>query len=100
MIWQDLAILVVGCINAFFLIPTLRSKFKPPLETSVPITLTTAVKAGVLSTLELYASTCIYGLTTILWGILVYQKWHLKRKAKQKKKKENLTIDSYPRSLI
>jgi len=82
MIWQDIALLAVGCINVIFLIPTLRSKFKPPLETSVPLTLTTIVKALVLYTLELYASSGIYIVSTVLWSILVYQKWKLKAEAK------------------
>lgn len=79
MIWQDIVLFLIGCINAVFLIPTLRSKFKPPLETSIPITCTTVTKSFVLYSLGLYASGSIYILTAILWFFLTFQKWKIKK---------------------
>jgi hypothetical protein len=72
--WQDIIITIGTFIFAIALIPTLRSKDKPPVSTSLTTGITLIVFALTFASLGLWFS-CIMNLFTgSLWLTLALQK--------------------------
>jgi len=73
--WQDI-ILGVGQIIFFLaLIPSIRSKDKPALSSSIITGTVLLVYALVFATLSLWFTVLTGIITTIFWYILAYQKF-------------------------
>ncbi|HLC87573.1 MAG TPA: hypothetical protein VJG66_00770 [Patescibacteria group bacterium] len=74
MIWQDI---VLGGAQIFFaisLLPSVFSKDKPALATSIMTSLTLYVICYVNFTLNLYGASAGLFIVATLWGILAIQK--------------------------
>ncbi len=79
MIWQDWVISIGQIVLAIALIPTIRSKDKPPLSTGI----TTAIAIGTISltflTLGLWFSAATAGLASSGWFFISYQKYRQRK---------------------
>jgi len=75
--WQD--IVIATCQLAFLpsMLPTLLSKDKPALFTSVMNAAIVSVITITMSTLYLWFSVVTGTITAIIWAILAIQKWKL-----------------------
>jgi hypothetical protein len=82
--WQDIVLAVGSLLLAVALIPSLRSKDKPALATSLLTASCLAVFAVVYASLELWYSTTTTSLTSLLWFILAYQRLRTVRQASQR----------------
>jgi hypothetical protein len=74
MLWQDLVLTIGSLIFAFALIPSVLSKDKPALTTSVTTGVVLFIFAFVYVTLSLWFSAVTTAFTGIVWSILAIQK--------------------------
>ena len=79
MVWQDW-VLATGAI-AFIvaLVPSVLSKDKPALTTSLLTGTVLAIYAIVYVTLSLWLTTITVAITSLTWFILAYQKYTMKK---------------------
>jgi hypothetical protein len=70
MIWQDVVILVGQAILGLSLIPTIWSRVRVPLTTSLPATITLAMFAGTFLSLDLYGAAITSALNAATWGFI------------------------------
>jgi hypothetical protein len=75
MIWQDLLIMCGGFVLAASLIPTVLHKNKPPIITTLPLTIILASYGIAFASLGLWLSTVAVLLQSVLWGVMVIQRW-------------------------
>ena len=80
MVWQDIVLSVGAWIFFIALIPSIKSKDKPALMTSLPTGTVLAVFALVYATLGLWLSIFSTILTSAAWFTLAVQKYLQKRK--------------------
>ncbi len=78
--WQDYILAVGAFLFSLALIPTIRSKQKPALTTSVLTSAVLWVFAITYATLELWLATVAQILGAGLWGFLAVQTVRLKKK--------------------
>ena len=78
--WQDIVITIGTFIFAIALIPTLKSKDKPPISTSLTTGLTLLIFALTFASLGLWFSFIMNLVTGTLWLILARQKIRVKDK--------------------
>lgn len=78
--WQDVVFLIGQMIFNISLIPSILSKDKPALATSLITTIVIFVYVFVFSTLSLWVSSMAVASTGFMWSILAYQKWKEKRR--------------------
>lgn len=74
--WQDLAITIGSIIFIIALIPSVMSKDKPALSTSIMTGSVLTVFAFVYLTLSLWFSAIVTAGTAALWLLLAVQKFH------------------------
>jgi hypothetical protein len=75
MIWQDTVITVGNAIFAFSLLPSIRSKEKPHLYTSMPTAIVLYIFAATFLTLDLIYASVVTLISALLWTLLVVQKY-------------------------
>lgn len=75
MLWQDWVFSIGTWVFAIALIPTIKSKEKPPLSTSAPTAFFLALFAFTYFTLSLYLSAVSSLSTATAWFILALQKY-------------------------
>ncbi len=73
--WQDLALSIGSFIFTVALIPSLRSKHKPALSTSVLTGIILLVFAAVYLSLTLWLGAALVLLNAVTWFILAAQKY-------------------------
>ncbi len=74
MVWQDFVFAIGTWIFIIALIPTIRSREKPPLSTSLPTGLVLLVYVFTFATLELWFSMISSSVLAVLWLYLAWQK--------------------------
>ena len=72
--WQDIVLAIGSLVLAGALIPSIASKDKPALWTSVVTGTVLAVFTVVYGSLSLWYATITTGITTLLWAALALQK--------------------------
>ena len=72
--WQDIVLATGSLILAVALVPSLHSKDKPALLTSITTSSVLFVFAFAYATLSLWYAMVTTGFTAILWAILAVQK--------------------------
>jgi hypothetical protein len=70
MIWQDAVLAFGGFFAAVTLLPMLRAPTKPPLTTSVPLSLLLAAFAITFITLDLYLAAASTAIQCALWAAM------------------------------
>ncbi|MGM0482405.1 MAG: hypothetical protein ACQEP6_00870 [Patescibacteria group bacterium] len=90
MIWQDIVLSVGQWVFILALLPSLLSKDKPALMTSVITGTVLAVFAFTFSTLALWASAVSTGAVSLVWFILAFQKYRLIQREKKNSIKERV----------
>ena len=75
MVWQDLVLTTGSVLFIIALAPSVFSKDKPALTTSLLTGTVLAVYAVVYVTLSLWLTTVTVGFTSLTWFILAYQKY-------------------------
>jgi len=80
MIWQDAVIAVAQGAFAIALVPTILSRDKPPLATSVPTAIGLSVIGVAVATLGLWWSTLTVGTTAALWAVIALQRSSWRRR--------------------
>ena len=76
MIWQDLVIAIAQGVFALALIPTVLEKGKPPLATSLPISIGLIAITVAVASLELWWSAISTFANAALWAVIAFQRWH------------------------
>lgn len=71
--WQELFFIVGNFAQVFMLLPMLLSESKPPLKSSVPLTITLAGFTYAFFSLGLVLSGIAMGAVTVAWGALAFQ---------------------------
>lgn len=79
MLWQDWTISIGQIVLAAALIPTIKSKEKPPLSTSLITAIMIGTIAFCFSTLQLWFSASTAGLSSFAWFFISYQKFNQKK---------------------
>lgn len=79
MSWQDIVLMVGNLALAIALLPSLRSKDKPHIYTSVGTGLILVSFTVVYASLELYLGAAVVAATALMWLILFWQKFRQKR---------------------
>lgn len=74
MMWQDILLMVGGFIFSLALIPSILSKDKPAISTSLMTGVILLVYAFTYFTLNLWLATIAVTLTGVLWLVLAAQK--------------------------
>lgn len=77
--WQDFVFTTGQIIFIISLLPSILSKDKPALTTSVMTAVVLYVFAIVDITLNLFLTAFTVGVTAVGWSILAYQKYQLER---------------------
>jgi len=72
--WQDIIMMIGGFIFAVALVPSVRSKDKPALSSSLTTGTVLLVFCVCYATLDLWLAFSSTILTVIMWYILAYQK--------------------------
>jgi len=85
MVWQDWILTVGQILFIFALAPSVLSKDKPALTTSLLTGTVLAIYAIVYVTLSLWLTTITVAITSLTWFILAYQK-HTMNKSNGKDK--------------
>lgn len=80
--WQEIAFLIGQMIFNISLLPSILSKDKPSLTTSLITSAVIFVYVFVYATLSLWVTAIAVGTTGVFWGILAYQKYIINRKKK------------------
>lgn len=75
MIWQDWSFTIGSLILTIGILPMVKHQHKPPLSSSIPVVLVLAVFCINYVTLGFVAAPIIESLQTLLWGVLVVQRW-------------------------
>ncbi len=75
MAWQDVVFTVGSLIFSVALVPSVLSKDKPALSTSLSTGVVLAVYAFTFTTLNLWFSTISVSITCIMWLTLAFQKY-------------------------
>lgn len=83
MFWQDLILTIGNVIFIIALVPSILSKDKPAILTSILSFLVLMSFAGVYVSLSLWASAVFIFITSILWLILAIQKYNSNRLIKK-----------------
>lgn len=78
--WQDSVLATGQFVVASALIPSIFSKDRPALATSLMFGTVLSVFAFTLATLKLWLSVIPMTITAILWFILAYQKYQMREK--------------------
>lgn len=73
-VWQDMVLAIGGFVFAFALVPSIGSKDKPALKTSVITSITLLVFCVCYATLGLWLAFTSTVVTAALWIILAIQK--------------------------
>jgi len=73
--WQDYVLAVGAFIFSVALIPTLRSKQKPALPTSILTSIVLCVFAVTYASLGLWLAVVAQFLGAFVWGILAWQRY-------------------------
>lgn len=84
MIWQDLVFSTGSFLFVIALLPSIFSKDKPPITTSIMTGSVLIIFAAAYTTLSLWLSASITLLTGILWLTLAGQKYIIKKKVQKK----------------
>ena len=77
MAWQDYILTIGTILFIIALIPSIFSKDKPALATSLLTGSVLAIFAFVYATLSLWLTTITVSITSITWLILAYQKYKI-----------------------
>lgn len=77
MIWQDIGIMVIQWAFFLALLPTVWSKDKPPLSTSVVTSLLLLALAFIFSTLHFWNSMASTLFVALAWVIIGFQKYRI-----------------------
>jgi hypothetical protein len=75
MLWQDIVLSIGSIVFIFALIPTVFSKDKPPLASSIPTGIVLFVFAMVYFSLHLLSTGITNLITSTLWFIIAFQKY-------------------------
>lgn len=78
--WHDIIFFVGIWIFAIALIPTVISKDKPPIKTSLSTAIVMTIFAVNYFSLTLYLSALTSTVTAGLWYVIAYQKYQQKKK--------------------
>ena len=81
MVWQDIVISICQIIAVFSLIPSITSKDKPALKTSVMNMAIVFTIATTLLTLRLWIASLTAYMIALSWTILAIQKWKIDKKS-------------------
>lgn len=73
MAWQDLVLAIGGFIIAAGIIPTILSPAKPPIATTVIITVTLAIFTATFASLGLWFTVAATAAQGVLWAIVLWQ---------------------------
>lgn len=79
MVWQDVVLTAGSIIFIIALVPSVLSKDKPALTTSLMTGSVLAVFAIVYATLSLWLATVTVASTSLTWFILAYQKYAMNK---------------------
>ena len=74
MLWQDLVLTGGQLVLIFSLIPSIVSRHKPALMTSLLAVVVLAAFTGVYVTMHLWFTAVTVGVTCFTWVILAYQR--------------------------
>jgi hypothetical protein len=77
--WQDTVIAICQFLFVVSLIPSVRSKDKPALATSLLSAVLVAIITATLFTLKLWLTTISAAMICVLWSVLAWQKYRLGR---------------------
>ncbi|MEK7583543.1 MAG: hypothetical protein AAB483_04050 [Patescibacteria group bacterium] len=75
MAWQDIILTVGSWIFAIVLIPSIRSKDKPALTSSLLTALLCTIYIAVYISLHFWTTSISMAVLATMWWILAYQKW-------------------------
>ncbi len=90
MTWQDIILSVGSWIFTIALIPSVISKDKPALSSSLTTAIVLTVYAVVYVTISLWTAAASTVLVAVMWYTLAIQKIRLDRAAKRLQKAETL----------
>ena len=79
MAWQDWVLTIGSFIFSIALIPSLISKDKPAVSTSLSTGIILVIYSYVYYTLNLYLSMVTVAITGVIWLTLAWQKWQQER---------------------
>jgi hypothetical protein len=81
--WQDIVLAIGSILFSIALIPSIISKEKPAVWTSITTALVLLTFAFVYASLKLWYAMFTITINALFWVILAVQKMHLKRKRKR-----------------
>lgn len=79
MSWQDIVLMIGNLALAIALVPSLRSKDKPHMHTSVGTGAILVAFTVVYASLGLYLGAVVVAITALMWLTLFWQKYRQKR---------------------